>query len=212
MIETVQPHGGILLVQLHQPPLDCLVLSASLARLALQCALMHCAEVMGDPTETSISAETMYAATCIAEYLGAHAAAAYQVMGADTDCEDAKYILKRLSGRESITHTELTRLCQGRFAKSDDMDPSLAVLEDRGYIRTGENPVGYNNRRQVIYNIKATPHNPSKRRRVRQRCQWRIKIVRKRRTNFAVFRRGCGNEIKRLLAQKESSQSAVYGA
>ena len=40
-------------------------------------------------------------------------------------------------------------------------------------------------------------------------CQWRIKIVRKRRTNFAVFRRGCGNEIKRFLAQKEYSQSAV---
>lgn len=116
-------------------------------------ALMHCVEVMGDPVETPVSVETMLAAISIMEYLGAHATAAYQVMGADTNCEDAKYILKRLSGRESITRTELTRLCRGRFAQSNDMAPALAVLEDRGYIRTGENPVGYNNRRQVIYNI-----------------------------------------------------------
>ena len=26
-------------------------------------------------------------------------------------------------------------------------------------------------------------------------CQWRTKIVRKRRTNFVVFRRGCGDQI-----------------
>ena len=114
---------------------------------------MHCAEAVGDPTQTPVSAETMYAATCIAEYLAANATAAYQVMGADDGAEDAKYILKRLAGRESITRTELTRLCRGRFTKSDEMDPALAILEDRGYIRTDENPVGYNNRRQIIYYI-----------------------------------------------------------
>ena len=119
-------------------------------------ALMHCAEVIGDPTETPVSVEVVLAAISIAEYLGAHAAAAYQVMGANADTENAKYILKRLYGRESISRTELTRLCRGKFTKSDDMNTALTILEDQGYIRTSENPVGYNNRRQVVYNI-----NPS---------------------------------------------------
>lgn len=125
-------------------------LTGAMVRVA---ALMHCAEAVGDPTQTPVSAETMYAATCIAEYLAANATAAYQVMGADDGAEDAKYIIKRLAGRESITRSELTHLCRGRFTKSDEMDPSLDILEDRGYIRAVENPVGYNNRRQIIYHI-----------------------------------------------------------
>ncbi len=35
-------------------------------------------------------------------------------------------------------------------------------------------------------------------------CQRQFANVRKRRRNIAVFRRGCGNKIKRFLAQKES--------
>ena len=43
-------------------------------------------------------------------------------------------------------------------------------------------------------------------------CQRRYKIVRKRRRNFVVFRRGGVAEIKRFLAQKECSQFAASGA
>ena len=42
-------------------------------------------------------------------------------------------------------------------------------------------------------------------------CQRQFEIVRKRRRNFVVFRRG-GNKTKRFLAQKESSRFAVSGA
>ena len=44
------------------------------------------------------------------------------------------------------------------------------------------------------------------------RCQRRYEIVRKRRRNFVVFRRGGGNKTKRFLAQKECSRFAVSGA
>ena len=44
------------------------------------------------------------------------------------------------------------------------------------------------------------------------RCQRRYEIVRKRRRNFVVFRRGGGNKTKRFLAQKECSRFAVSDA
>ncbi len=45
----------------------------------------------------------------------------------------------------------------------------------------------------------------------RQDCQRQFEIVRKRRRNFVVFRRG-GNKTKRFLVQKECSRFAVSGA
>ena len=43
-------------------------------------------------------------------------------------------------------------------------------------------------------------------------CQRRNEIVRKRRRNYVVFRRGGVTEIKRFLVQKECSQFAASGA
>ncbi len=43
-------------------------------------------------------------------------------------------------------------------------------------------------------------------------CQRQFEIVRKRRRNFVVFRRGGGNKTKRFLVQKECSRFAVSGA
>ena len=45
----------------------------------------------------------------------------------------------------------------------------------------------------------------------KSRCQRQFEIVRKRRRNFVVFRRG-GNKTKRFLAQKECSRFAVSDA
>ena len=97
----------------------------------------------------------MAGATSIAEFLGVHAMAAYRMIGADEAQENAKYILKRLlsDGNEKLTRSELTRLCRGKFPKADDMDPALNELSERGYIRRCENAVGYNNRKQVVYEI-----------------------------------------------------------
>ena len=43
-------------------------------------------------------------------------------------------------------------------------------------------------------------------------CQRQFEIVRKRRRNFVVFRRGGGTKTKRFLAQKECSRFAVSDA
>lgn len=115
-------------------------------------ALLHLSSF---PATEPISAETMAGATSIAEFLGAHAMAAYQMMGGDEAQENAKYILKRVAseGKKKLTRSELTRLCRGKFQKADDMAPAINELSDRGYIRRLEDDVGYNNRKQVVYEI-----------------------------------------------------------
>lgn len=116
-------------------------------------ALLHCAQADGDPTQTEISVETMGAAIDIAEVLGAHAAMAYEIMGADPDIADAQYILKRINGMDSINRTELYKLCRGRFKLSAAMDAPISILIDRGYIRERKQDIGYRGRAQVIYEV-----------------------------------------------------------
>ena len=71
-------------------------------------ALLHLSSFSAD---VPISAETMAAATGIAEFLGAHAEAAYQAMGADESIEDAKHLWRRIaaSGLSLIHISEPTR-------------------------------------------------------------------------------------------------------
>lgn len=116
-------------------------------------ALLHCAQATGDPTQTQISVETMGAAIDIAEVLGAHAAMAYEIMGADPDIADAQYILKRINGMDSINRTELYKLCRGRFKLSAAMDAPISILIDRGYIRERKQDIGYRGRAQIVYEV-----------------------------------------------------------
>ena len=125
-------------------------LAGATARIA---ALIHVANDNG--ADIPISVETMKNAIAIAEVLSEHAKAAYQVMGADKGTEDAKNILARLSNYtgDTISRTDLTRLCRGRFAKAEQMDQGLEILEDMGYIRSVKEEIDYNNRRKTIYEI-----------------------------------------------------------
>jgi len=118
-------------------------------------ALFHAAAVPGNAADVPISGDTMAEAVKMAEFLGPHAEAAYQLMGASEDQDGAKYLLKRLlaQGKESVSRTELIRACRGKFQKAEDMDPALKILMDRGYIRAVEKAVGYNNRQQIEYFI-----------------------------------------------------------
>ena len=117
-------------------------------------ALMHCAEVMGDPTETPISAEVMYAAVCIAEYLGAHAAAAYQVMGADSSYEDARYLWRRVesAGVGEISKRDLFNICKGKFRTVAEMNPAIETLVDMGYIRESTIATGGRPTTKIVVN------------------------------------------------------------
>ena len=84
-----------------------------------------------------ISYETMLNAKKIGIYFLNHAKAAYQLMGADKQLQDAKYILRQLKKQRiiDITRYEIFRLCRGRFKKDEAMTPAFELLAEYGYIR-----------------------------------------------------------------------------
>lgn len=122
-------------------------------------ALVH---VASHPAEEPISPETMAGATSIADFLGVHAMAAYQVMGADEEYEDAKYLWRRIesTGRDAISKRDLFAICQSKFRQVDNMTPALQTLVERGYIREVEQKTGGRPSKIVIVNplTKGTKH------------------------------------------------------
>ena len=106
-------------------------LTGAMVRIA---ALLH---LSGFPASVPISAETMAAATGIAECLSVHAEAAYQAMGADESIESAKYLWRRIAnnGADEISKRDLFRLARGKFKKVEHMEAPLRVLVEYGYIR-----------------------------------------------------------------------------
>lgn len=105
-------------------------------------ALMHCALTAGDPTKTEISLKTMQAAIDVAEFLGAHAEIAYQVMGADDETADAKYLWRKIADADEISKRDLFCLCQSHFHKISNMEPAIQMLVSRGYITEVEKTTG----------------------------------------------------------------------
>ena len=97
-------------------------------------ALLHCAQTAGDPAEEEISVETVNAATAIAEFLGAHAEAAYRVMCADGAEQDAKYLWRRIGSVGQISKRELFNMCQSHFRTVENMEPAVQELIRRGYL------------------------------------------------------------------------------
>ncbi len=129
-------------------------LTGAMVRIA---ALMHAAEAQGNPAEIPISVETMAGATSIAEFLSAHAMAAYQAMGADSSYEDAKYLWRRLdeSELEETTKRELYRLCKGKFRRVGDMEPALHTLIEMGYVREEDTQTGGRPTKKIFVNPRA---------------------------------------------------------
>lgn len=107
-------------------------------------ALMHAAEVQGSPADIPISPEVMEGAVKIAEFLGVHAMAAYQMMGADETQADARYLWRRIegTGRDEISKRDLFQLCKGKFKRVEEMEPALQALKEMGYIREAEQSTG----------------------------------------------------------------------
>ena len=97
-------------------------------------ALLHCAQTAGNPAEEEISAETMNTAMTIAEFLGAHAEAAYQVMCADGAAQDAKYVWRRIGSDGQISKRDLFIRCRGHFRAAENMEPAVQELISRGYL------------------------------------------------------------------------------
>lgn len=101
-------------------------------------ALLHCAMVNGDPTQTEVPSFVMTAAQKIAWVLSRHAEVAYQMMGATEADEDAKYLWERIqaSGKTELTRKNIHDFVQGRnMRNSEKLEAALNVLTERGYIR-----------------------------------------------------------------------------
>ena len=119
-------------------------------------ALMHAAEAQGNPTEPPISPEVMAGATSIAEFLSTHAVAAYQIMGADEEHENARYLWRRIgsTGQDEMSKRDLWQLCKGKFKRVEDMEPALQTLVNMGYIRLIEVATGGRPTKKLFVNPK----------------------------------------------------------
>lgn len=111
-------------------------LTGAVVRIA---ALLHLSSF---PATEPIGPEVMAAATCIGEFLIAHAQAAYQVMGASENQADARYLWKRIKGNNELSKRDLFNACKGRFKRVESMEPGLYMLVDMGYIRLEEVQTG----------------------------------------------------------------------
>jgi hypothetical protein len=84
-----------------------------------------------------VSKATLDAAIQLADYLIAHARAAYGEMEADPVIGGAQYLLDwiKRENRDSFTKREAHRGTQSRFKKVNDLEPVLKLLIDHEYIR-----------------------------------------------------------------------------
>ena len=120
-------------------------------------ALIHAGTVQGEAgriSGTPISGETMNAAIKIAEFLSTNAEAAYKVMGASENYEDAKYLWKRIaaSGKTELSKRDLFNACKGKFRTMEQMQPSFQILIERGYIREEERKTGGRPTKKLLVN------------------------------------------------------------
>jgi hypothetical protein len=99
-------------------------------------AVLHCVE---HGPAGRIEGRTIAAAVEIARYLVPHADAVLNMMLANegTGDDDARYVLRWIErhGRREFTKSEAQHHGKRRFPKADDIDPALAELARRGYIR-----------------------------------------------------------------------------
>ena len=99
-------------------------------------AVLHCVE---HGAAGNIGAETIGAAVEIARYLVPHAEAVLNMMQAKEESadDDARYVLRWIErhGRRDFTKLDAQQHGKRRFPKADAIDPALAELTRRGYIR-----------------------------------------------------------------------------
>jgi hypothetical protein len=85
-----------------------------------------------------ISAGTFAGASRLAGYLVEHARAVFDLMGADPRTEDARWLLEWITrtGQAQFSRRDAYRAApRGRFGKATDLDPTLGLLEEHGWLR-----------------------------------------------------------------------------
>lgn len=111
-------------------------LAGAVARIA---GVLHMAERVDTPGawDVPINGSTMSGAIILADYLISHAMAAYDEMGGNPEIEAARRVLSwiKKNGQDRFTKRDLHNKLQGTFKRAEELDPALAVLTERYFIR-----------------------------------------------------------------------------
>jgi replicative DNA helicase len=110
-------------------------LAGATCRLA---GLLHLAGHLRDGWARPIAADTFAGAARLAGYLVEHARAVFDLMGADSRVDDARWLLDWITrtGQVPFTRRDAHAAApRGRFPKATSLDPALSLLEEHGYLR-----------------------------------------------------------------------------
>jgi replicative DNA helicase len=100
-------------------------------------ALLHLASHLRDGWAQPIGAETFAGALRLADYLIDHACAVFDLMGADSRVDDARWLLDWIArtNQAQFSRRDAHQAARGRFRKATDLEPALSLLEEHGYLR-----------------------------------------------------------------------------
>ncbi len=101
--------------------------------------LLHGADM--DDGDREISVSTMNQAIQIGKYFLAHSTYAYSMMGTDLSIQKAKFVMAKLKKKNisTIKRSDLFQMCRGKFfKKTEEIFPTLELLEGHGYLRLEE--------------------------------------------------------------------------
>jgi hypothetical protein len=109
-------------------------LAGATCRLA---GLLHLTDHLHDGWARPINADTLAGAAHLADYLIDHARAVFDLMGADPRVDDARSLLDWIArtNRTQFSRRDAHQASRGRFHKATDLEPTLALLEEHGYLR-----------------------------------------------------------------------------
>jgi hypothetical protein len=118
--------------------------ASKLAGAAVRVAgLLHLATHLRDGYQRPVEADTMERAVELGRYFTEHARAAFRQMGMDPLITDGQALLawiKRSEVAEFSRRDLFNGVRSSRFQKAADLDESLAVLVDHGYVRLAKPP------------------------------------------------------------------------
>jgi replicative DNA helicase len=109
-------------------------LAGATCRLA---GLLHLAAHLREGWAQPINANTFAGAIQLADYLTDHAQAVFALMGADPRTDDARWLLDWISRTNQVqfSRRDAHQAARGRFRKATDLEPTLTLLEEHGWLR-----------------------------------------------------------------------------
>jgi len=110
--------------------------AGAMARVA---ALLHITRhAFVKPAEHEISLQDMEAALRMADVLGIHALAVFDLMGADPALDGARHILRWIEreGKHEFSFRDCHYAHKTRYKRTDELEPVIEVLIERHYIRS----------------------------------------------------------------------------